>query len=135
MSWLRGFIELIGRFSVAAFFVLAAAGQICNWDNVLDYMRSHGVVEKTEIFLIAGICIEILAGLAFAFGCRPRIAAAILALFLIPTTYLFHDFWSITDTAVKEMQLANFLKNLAIFGGLLCFAAISSPAPESKPRA
>jgi hypothetical protein len=42
----------------------------------------------------------------------------ILALFTIPTTAIFHAFWS-ADATIFSTQLTSFLKNVAMFGGLL----------------
>ncbi len=40
-------------------------------------------------------------------------------LFIIPTTFIFHNFWVSSDTAEYQEQLMQFLKNIAILGGLL----------------
>lgn len=50
---------------------------------------------------------------------RPGILiAAALALFLVPVTAIFHAFSS-ADAAGFQGQLTHFLKNVAVFGGLL----------------
>ena len=36
---------------------------------------------------------------------------------LMPTTLLFHNFWAL-DGAEAKTQMVNFMKNLAILGGL-----------------
>lgn len=43
-------------------------------------------------------------------------------LFLIPTTFLFHDFWNLSGGA-QMGQMAAFMKNLAIGGGLSLLVA------------
>jgi putative oxidoreductase len=45
-----------------------------------------------------------------------------LFLYIIPTTYFFHNFWTMTGMD-QQNNLAHFLKNLAIMGGLLLLAA------------
>jgi putative oxidoreductase len=47
---------------------------------------------------------------------------ALLA-FLVPSTFVAHEFWKIAGTAAYTPQLLNFLKNTAIVGGLLFIAA------------
>jgi len=56
-----------------------------------------------------------------------------LIIFLIPATFVAHDFWRITGTAAFTPQLFNFLKNTAMAGGLLFIAATKSQ-PTLLPR-
>jgi putative oxidoreductase len=46
----------------------------------------------------------------------------ILALYLVPVTLLCHNFWAYHGMD-QQMQMINFLKNLAILGGLLALAS------------
>lgn len=50
----------------------------------------------------------------------PRLAALSVLTFLVPTTPIMHDFWAVDDDQ-KEMQMIQFLKNLALIGGALAF--------------
>jgi putative oxidoreductase len=43
-------------------------------------------------------------------------------LHLIPTTAIFHNFWALQGMEQQD-NMINFLKNLAIMGGLLVLAA------------
>jgi uncharacterized membrane protein YphA (DoxX/SURF4 family) len=60
----------------------------------------------------------IAAGLALAWNIRPGTASAVLAAVLVPTTVFGHPFWVVEGTARQE-QLAHFIKNLAVLGGLV----------------
>jgi len=51
-------------------------------------------------------------------GWHARYAAVGLAIFLVPVTLVFHALWS-ADAATFNAQLTAFLKNAAIFGGML----------------
>ena len=51
-------------------------------------------------------------------GWHARLAAFILFLFIIPTTLIFHNFWASPPAQVAESD-EQFLKNLAIMGGML----------------
>src|SRR5262249_31120700 len=61
-------------------------------------------------------------GLCVLFGYRARAAALVLALYLIPVTAVFHRFWT-NEGKEKENQMQHFMKNAAIFGGLLTLSA------------
>jgi putative oxidoreductase len=63
--------------------------------------------------------VQCAAGALLAAGKLPRVAALILAGTLIPTTYADHRFWAEVDDEERVRQLSQFLKNTAIFGGLV----------------
>jgi uncharacterized membrane protein YphA (DoxX/SURF4 family) len=52
-------------------------------------------------------------------GLLPRVAAAMLAGSLVPTTFAGHRFWEQDDPATREQQTVHFLKNAGMMGGLL----------------
>jgi uncharacterized membrane protein YphA (DoxX/SURF4 family) len=62
--------------------------------------------------------VMIAAGLALAWNIMPGTASAVLAAVLVPTTVFGHPFWAVEGTARQE-QLAHFIKNLAVLGGLV----------------
>jgi len=132
MGIFQKLIQCIGRLSVATIFVLAGIGKIVSWEQTLTYMRAQGWVQMTEAFCVGAIVVEIVGGLCLVIGWRPKLAATLLALFLIPVTATFHNFWTISDPAMREAQMIEFLKNLAIFGGLLLY--ISSPASSETKK-
>ncbi len=72
---------------------------------------------------------QIGAAAALATGRSPRLASAVLAASLVPTTLSGHPFWEETDPQAKSAQKVHFFKNLSMFGGLL-LAAVDT---EGKP--
>ena len=62
--------------------------------------------------------VMITAGLALALNIMPGLASAVLGAVLVPTTVFGHPFWAAEGTARQE-QLAHFIKNLAVLGGLV----------------
>jgi putative oxidoreductase len=69
---------------------------------------------------------QLVAGAALALGIKPRFSAAVLAASLLPTTIAGHAFWTVDDPSERQVQQVQFLKNMAMLGGLL-FALIDSP--------
>jgi putative oxidoreductase len=63
------------------------------------------------------------AGTALALGIKPRLSALALAGLLVPTTLGGHRFWEEESEQGRRGQRTQFLKNVAMFGGLLLFAA------------
>jgi putative oxidoreductase len=65
---------------------------------------------------------HVIAGSALALGVLPRVSALVLAGSIVPTTFGGHRFWELDDAAARAQQRTHFLKNAAIFGGLLVTA-------------
>lgn len=121
---LQNFSVLVGRILLALIFVLSGFGKITGFAGTAAYMASKGL-PMAEILLVPTILIELGGGLMLIFGYRTRLAAAVLFLFLIPVTLVFHNFWA-APAAEAQMQMINFMKNLAIMGGMLCITAFGA---------
>ena len=61
----------------------------------------------------------LLGGLSVALGYRARWGAWLLALFLVPATAIFHNFWAVKDPTMALMQQVMFLKNVSMLGAAL----------------
>ena len=84
-------------------------------------------------FSMAGRLVEILAGAGLVFGLYPEICALALIAFMIPATLMAHSFW-LESGKLFQLQLVNFLKNLAMIGGLLFIASVSSRSKTEKAK-
>jgi putative oxidoreductase len=122
MKLFHSILMLVGRVAISLIFFAAAYHKITHWDAAIYEMAAMGI-GQAPIFLFLTCMIEFLGGLSLVLGFKTRWGAAVLALFLIPATIVFHNFWSYSES-VDDLQL--FLKNLAIFGGLL-YVAVSGP--------
>jgi putative oxidoreductase len=114
---LASYAPLIGRILMSAIFILSGISKFTNWDMTEAMMAAHGL-PLTPVLHVGAGALEILGGLAILTGFKSRWAAYALFLFLIPTTLIFHNFWAFQGGEYM-MQQINFLKNLAIMGGLL----------------
>ncbi len=103
---------LAGRLFLALIFIVSGYGKITGWDGTLGFMASKGI-PLTSFLLALTIIIELGGGLLIALGLYARWAALAVFLFIIPATLVFHPFWS------DPSQMINFMKNLAIMGGML----------------
>ena len=107
---------LIGRILIGAIFLVSGIAKLTDTSGTAGYMDAVGIPYARQLAMIAG-CAEILGALSIIFGFLTRLGALGLMLFLVPTTFLFHSFWTF-DGAEMKTQLVNFMKNLAIIGGL-----------------
>ena len=115
----------IGRICMSMIFILAAIGKFVDYNAVAQYMSSKGMT-MVPFFLIVAAAVELIGGLSLLLGFKTRWGAALLILFLIPVTGIFHDFWMVQDPAERQMQMNEFLKNLAIWGGLFYVLAVGA---------
>ncbi len=118
---LQNFAVLAGRMLLALIFVISGFGKITGFAATAAYMTSKGL-PMAEVLLVPTIFIELGGALMLIFGYRARLAAAVMFLFLIPVTLVFHNFWAVPSAQV-QMQMINFMKNLSIMGGMLCIVA------------
>lgn len=124
MSALCSLGMLLGRVLLSIGFILAGIEKFMDYDGTAAYMASKGMT-MIPLFLYAAAIVELLGGLSLLIGYKIRYSAAILILFLIPVTLIFHNFWAL-EGADRQEQMYNFLKNLGIMGGLfyvLCAGA------------
>ena len=105
-------IEIFGRIFISALFLIEAVRKFLSPDVSMIYMSDHGV---PEFLFYPSIAFEIIIPLLLIAGYKTRIAASLLAVFVLAVTLIFHSHHIIDDS----MQLTIFLKNLAIIGGLL----------------
>lgn len=75
----------------------------------------------TVTAIVVGL-IELLGGLAILVGFKTRIVAWVLAIFTVATGLVAHTGWA------DQMQMIQFLKNLAIAGGFLVLASSGAGA-------
>ena len=123
-SWLT----LIGRILLSLIFLLSGLGKIGDWSGTAGSMAAQGMV-AVPFFLTMAILIELGGGLSVLLGFKARLGAWALVFYLIPVSLIFHNFWAFTG-AEQRMQMINFLKNLAIMGGLLLVALRGAGKPS-----
>ena len=107
-----------------------AADQIVN-----PLMTALGVNLDTTTAVRANGIAQILGGLLLSFGAAPRLAAAVLAGSIVPTTLAGHRFWEEEEPGARVGQQIQFLKNAAMLGGLLLAAVDTEGEPSVAWRA
>lgn len=141
---MQNFFSFLGRLCFCAVFIISGIAKIMRWDameqelvnqmlDVLSKSYQHGwaqilldrVIPLAPMVLLAATIAELGGALLILTGIQVRLGALILCLFLIPTTYIFHNFWDLEGSA-QQLQIVMFLKNLAIFGGGLLLLAFGS---------
>jgi putative oxidoreductase len=149
---IQGFVSVLARIMLAAVFLASAIGnKIPQFKQTAEYMQAEGV-PNPKLALFGAIGLLLLGGLSVVAGAWTRIGAFFLRVFLVAATYYFHDFWQFADPMQRQLQTIQFMKNMAIAGGLLSLIAfgggpwsvdgwigrrqaeVESGAPAAKPR-
>ena len=113
----------LGRILLSAIFLLSGFGKLTAIAGTAGYFGSLGLPVPTVTAIVVGL-IELLGGLAILVGFQTRIVAWVLAIFTLATGLVAHTGWA------DQMQMIQFLKNLAITGGFLLLAS-SGPGAYS----
>jgi putative oxidoreductase len=119
-------VPLFGRILLSSVFILSAISKITGFAMEEGYVVSRHLPLPAVALTIA-LIIELAGGLAILIGLCARFTAWILFLYMIPTTFLFHNFWAMQGMDRYDNTI-HFQKNLAIMGGLLLLAAFGAGA-------
>ena len=115
---------LVGRILLAVIFIMSGFGKITGYDNTAAMMASKGL-PMVGVLLPLTILTELGGGILLAIGYKARWAALALAGFTILAALIFHNFWAV-EAAQKMAQQINFMKNVAITGGMLVVFAFGA---------
>ena len=119
-------LSLAARILLALIFITSGWAKIGGFDGTVGYIASKGL-PMPQVIAALTIVIELGAGLALLFGWLTRWAALALGVFTLLAAFIFHAYWAVPAEQVM-MQQINFMKNLAIAGGMLALAAYGAGA-------
>lgn len=114
-------VPLIGRLLMTYIFATSGIAKIFSWSGNIAYMNTRHL-PLIPLLLAAALVIEVGGSLCLITGFYARWAAAVLFVYLLLVTVLFHNYWAFSGQ-LAGMQETHFRKNLAIMGGLLMLAA------------
>jgi putative oxidoreductase len=112
----KGAVVLAGRFLFVLIFLLAGPNHFSK--QSIAYVASQGVPLAAVAVPLSGM-LALAGGLSVLLGYRARVGAWLIALFLVPVTFMMHKFWAEHDPVMAQMQMIMFMKNVSILGGAL----------------
>lgn len=116
-------LNVAARLLMAQIFIISGFGKITAYGATQGYSSSLGI-PMPGVVLPLVILVELGGGLALLFGFKARWVAAVLAAFTLLAALIAH-----TNFA-DQMQMINFMKNLAMTGGLLMFVRYGAGEPS-----
>jgi putative oxidoreductase len=75
--------------------------------------------------------ILLLGGLSMLLGVYPVVGIILLVVFLLGVSFQMHSYWKVDDAQMKQIDMINFTKNMALVGALLMFLLPPHPWPMS----
>lgn len=151
MKIVRVFFAAIARFLISLVFLAGALNKILHWHEternlhatLCEWQSNLGFSDRgyecfafliplTPLLLLVATLMELCGGLMLLLGFKEKLGACLLAFFLVSVTIIMHQFW-FADEAMREQQLAHFLKNLAILGGLIIVILQGTNQNQSSP--
>lgn len=113
---------LIGRVLFSALFLLSGLNHFMQLDETSQYAASKGVPAPKLMTALSGAVI-LLGGLSILFWQQVVIGSWLLAGFLLVAAFKMHDFWAVEDPQQSQVEMAQFMKNLALAGAAIVFYA------------
>lgn len=119
-------LALLARVFYASLFVLYGYFKLTAFAGTAAYMAKQGLPVPA---VCAGLAVifELIGGLLMLFGYQTRLVGLILAIYVLVAALIAHTHFG------DGNQLSHFMKNMAIVGGGLAFAAFGG-GPYSLDR-
>ena len=111
------YAPLAGRVLLSLLFFQSGWHKLADFAGNARGMAAQGI-PLPEVLLAVTIVLVVAGALMILLGWHARWAAAVLFVWLIPVTFLYHDFWAAQPAQVFN-QTTHFMKNVAIMGALL----------------
>ncbi|MFM2263722.1 MAG: hypothetical protein RLY81_74, partial [Actinomycetota bacterium] len=96
-------VLIIGRVLFALLFISSGVSHLTKLEAMTGYAQYKKVPAAKFSVVLSGLMI-LVGGLYIAFGVYADLGALLIALFLIPTSFLMHAFWKETDATAKQNE-------------------------------
>jgi uncharacterized membrane protein YphA (DoxX/SURF4 family) len=119
-----GELFLIARVLFGGVLAFMGVNHFLNTDAMAGYAEAKGVpAARLSVTFTGGMLV--VGGLSILTGAFVVVGAGALAVFLLVTTPLMHDFWTQEGEAAQN-EMTSFLKNVVMLAGALGFLALAS---------
>jgi putative oxidoreductase len=109
-------VVLVGRLLYVLIFLNSGLSNFL--EQTISYGASHGVPMAPLLVPTAGL-LALAGGLSVLLGYHAKVGGWLIVVFLVPVTLTMHNFWTVTDPAMRQTQLVMFLNNVSMLGGAL----------------
>ncbi|MFM8922288.1 MAG: DoxX family protein [Candidatus Nanopelagicaceae bacterium] len=119
----------IGQILFALIFVNSGISHLTKLDAMTGYAKYKKVPAAKLSVALSGLMI-LVGGIFVGLGIYADLGALLLALFLIPTAFLMHNFWKESDPTAKMNETISFFKDLSLAGAAIIIYALVADGAE-----
>jgi len=117
------YLVLLGRIFYSLIFLLSSFNHFSS--STIGYAESKGVPMASILVPVAGIMI-LIGSVSIILGYKAKWGAWLIVAFLIPVTFMMHNFWAITDPMMRQTQHIMFMKNVSMLGAAFIIAYLGA---------
>ena len=111
-------VLIVGRILFALIFINSGFAHFAQREAMTGYAQFKKVPAAKLAVPVTGLMI-LLGGISVVLGFWMDFGALLLAIFLIFSAFMMHNFWTISDPQAKQGETINFFKNLSLAGAAL----------------
>ena len=126
-------VLLVGRVLFALIFINSGIGHLTKTAAMTGYAQYKKVPAAKLSVIVTGLMI-LVGGVFTVLGLYADLGALLIAVFLIPTSFIMHAFWKETDATAKQNESIAFFKDLALAGAALIVYAVLRGGAEFGPH-
>ncbi|AXR79392.1 DoxX family protein [Natrarchaeobaculum sulfurireducens] len=115
---------LLARVAFGGVLAFTGVNHFLDTDSMAQYAEYKGLPAPRLSVLGSGGLL-IFGGLSIVLGVVPAIGAGLLAVFLVASAVLMHDFWAVPEEDTQD-ELTHFLKNVYGAGAALAFVVAAT---------
>lgn len=119
----------IGQILFALIFINSGISHLTKLDAMTGYAKYKKVPAAKLSVIVSGLMI-LVGGVFVGLGIYADLGALLLAIFLIPTAFMMHNFWKETDPTAKMNETVGFFKDLSLAGAALIIYALVAGGAE-----
>lgn len=121
---MRDEVLLLGRILFSLVFLGSGIGHLTQTEGSAQYAAYKKVPSAKLAVQVSGV-LMILGAAAVILGIWMDLAGLLLAILVLVMAFMMHRFWEETDAQTKQVEMAQFMKNVSIAGAGLIIATFS----------
>ena len=120
------YLFVAGRILFGGFFIVSGIRHFQFLGMMAGFVGSKGFPAPKFFVVFSGLLI-MAGGLSMLLGFRPLWGVVCITLFLVPVSFVMHNYWADTDPMGRINNQVNFMKNVALLGAAWMMLAIPQP--------
>lgn len=125
-------VFVLGRLIFGGFFLYSGLHHFQDKKSMAQYAAAKNVPAPDVAITASGVLL-LLGGASVLLGIKPKVGTLAIMGFLAGVSPMMHDFWKTEDAQHRQIEMAQFMKNVALFGAAMALMSMEEPWPVSIP--